>query len=248
MAIEIFSRFENKYRLNGDTFRRVRAAVAENMEPDAYNHDGCTYNIRNIYYDTADGAMIRNSLAKPRYKEKLRLRAYGETGSEDTVYLEIKKKFSGLVSKRRSALTLSEAYAFLDGGALPQPRGDMNAQVLREAQYILQRKILLPTAYLAYDRLAYFGVGLHDLRVSFDTNIRTRRDALRFEDGDYGEPLLAPDSWIMEIKVAQSIPLWLCKLLSKHEIYPESFSKYGEEYKIRRSQICSDQYSNQQTA
>ncbi|MDR0917464.1 MAG: polyphosphate polymerase domain-containing protein [Oscillospiraceae bacterium] len=230
MAIEIFSRYENKYRLDGDTFRRVREVVASMTEPDAFNRDGDAYTIRNIYYDTHDSALVRQSIAKPRYKEKLRLRAYGATDGDNEVYVEIKKKFDGLVSKRRSALTPGEAYAFLDSGELPEPRDGVNAQVLREVQCIVRRERLQPTLYLAYDRFAYFGVGQHDLRVSFDTNIRTRRTDLRFEDGDCGEPTLEPDEWIMEIKVARSIPLWLCRLLSDNEIYPIGYSKYGAEY------------------
>jgi SPX domain protein involved in polyphosphate accumulation len=231
MAIEIFSRYENKYRLDGDTFRRVRAAIADNMEQDAFNRSGKAYTIRNIYYDTPDSALIRQSLAKPRYKEKLRLRAYGEVTAESVVYIEIKKKFNGLVSKRRSAVKLGEAYAFLQNGELPEPQPYMNTQVLREAQYLTERAPLMPTLYLAYDRFAYFGAGSHDLRVSFDTNIRTRRESVRFEDGEDGEQLLKPGEWLMEIKVAQSIPIWLCRVLSENGIVPTGFSKYGAEYK-----------------
>jgi SPX domain protein involved in polyphosphate accumulation len=251
MAIEIFNRYENKYRLDGKTFRRVRSEIAKNTEPDKFNRSGEAYTIRNICYDTSDSALIRRSLAKPRYREKLRLRAYGEVGGDSEVYVEIKKKFNGIVNKRRSTLILSEAYDFLRSGELPESQPYMNMQVLREAQYILQREDLKPAVYLAYDRCAYFGSDLHNLRISFDTNIRTRRTDLDFESGDYGEPLLDPDVWLMEIKVAQSIPVWLCRLLSENGIYPVSFSKYGAEYTrtiSREEFICSIQYFPRQTA
>jgi hypothetical protein len=230
MANDVFSRYENKYTLDGRTFRKVQAAIADNMEADKFNRGGEMYTIRNIYYDTQDNSLIRQSLAKPLYKEKIRLRAYGEVYGESDVFVEIKKKFNGLVSKRRSKLKLCEAYEFLDGDFLPESRENMNFQVLREARYIIERERPKPALYLAYDRFAYFGVGRHDLRISFDTNIRTRRENVQFEYGDFGENLLKADTWIMEIKVASSIPIWLCKLLSEFEIYPVSYSKYGAEY------------------
>ncbi|MDR3209034.1 MAG: polyphosphate polymerase domain-containing protein [Oscillospiraceae bacterium] len=231
MAIEIFNRYENKYLINEKTFTRLEERLSDYMELDAYNSQHETYPIANIYYDTADSHLIRTSLAKPPYKEKLRLRAYGAPGGASQVYVEIKKKVSGLVNKRRSALMPREAYAFLRDGTPPAPQPYMNVQVLREVAYMLERYTLEPALYLAYDRRAYFGIGQHDLRVSFDANIRSRRRDLRFEAGDYGEPLLGGDARLMEIKAAQSIPLWLCQLLSEYRIYPVSFSKYGAEYR-----------------
>ncbi len=201
------------------------------MRLDAYNREKETYTITNLYYDTPDNHLIRTSLQKPKYKEKLRLRAYGVPDSDAKVYVEIKKKVAGLVNKRRSALKLDEVHAFLASGVLPEERPYQNRQVLREITYLLQNHDLCPALYLAYDRRAYFGIEQPDLRVSFDRNIRTRRYDLALEAGDYGTPLLDGNYWLMEIKVAQSIPVWLCKLLSEYQIYPISFSKYGTEYR-----------------
>lgn len=230
MAIEVFNRFENKYMLDTDTFEKLQGRLSEHMRLDAYNEERETYTITNLYYDTPDSHLIRASLGKPRYKEKLRLRAYGVPEPGAKVYVEIKKKVSGLVNKRRSALKLEEAYAFLRSGELPEKQPWQNYQVLREIDYLLQSHKLHPMLYLAYDRRAYFGTGQSDLRISFDRNIRTRRYDLALEAGDYGVPLLEPDQWLMEIKVAMSIPIWLCRLLSDYQIYPTSFSKYGREY------------------
>lgn len=139
-------------------------------------------------------------------KEKLRLRSYGTPGETSPVYVEIKKKVSGLTNKRRCELPLPQGCAFLSTGTLPALTGNMNAQVLREVQYLMEWNEVRPALYLAYDRRAYFGVGEHDLRVSFDRNIRSRRTELALEAGDYGAPLLGPDQWLMEVKSAQSIP------------------------------------------
>jgi hypothetical protein len=232
MAVEVFNRYENKYLLDGETARWLQGRLAGAMKPDTHNQCRALYTIANLYYDTDDSHLIRTSLAKPRYKEKLRIRAYGVPTGVDEVYVEIKKKVYGLVNKRRSALPLGEAYAFLRGEPLTY-RPPMNRQVLREVAYLTARCTLRPTLCLAYERRAYFGVGRHDLRVSFDTNLRARRTALRLEAGTHGVPLLDDGMWVMEIKVTQSIPVWLCRLLSEARIYPVSFSKYGTEYKQR---------------
>lgn len=230
MAIEVFNRYENKYMIDEKMFVRLQSRLSDYMEPDDYNKHGEAYTIANIYYDTQDNHLIRTSLAKPRYKEKLRIRAYGVPESDSKVYIEIKKKVAGLVNKRRSAMKLDEAYSFLEAGNLPELNPKMNTQVLREIGYILEQHELKPALYLAYDRRAYFGNGNHDLRISFDANIRTRRDDLRLESGMYGQQLLEKDTWLMEVKVGQSMPVWLTRLLSENKIYPTSFSKYGTEY------------------
>jgi SPX domain protein involved in polyphosphate accumulation len=230
MAIEVFNRYENKYLIDSDTMRYIQEELCEYTAPDEYNRLGATYPIYNIYYDTPDNEMIRTSLSKPLYKEKLRLRAYSNFFDDEIVYLEIKKKCNGLVNKRRSAMSFAEASRFLSSGEAPRPRDCMNMQVINEVAYCLERMSLEAAAYIAYDRRAYFGTGKHDLRVSFDTNIRTRRTSLSFEAGDYGEPLLAEGMALMEIKVRSSIPLWLSRLLSSADVFPVSFSKYGKEY------------------
>ena len=230
MAIEVFNRYENKYLLNEKTLLRLQHRISDYMELDEYNKQHETYTISNIYYDTPDSCLVRSSLAKPRYKEKLRLRAYGIPDIDTKVYVEIKKKLSGLTNKRRSGMKLDEAYAFLQTGEIPELSPYMNRQVLSEIQYILQQYELAPALYLAYDRRAYFGIGQHDLRVSFDTNIVSRRSDLRLESGIYGRNLLDEGTWLMEIKASQSIPVWLCRLLSEYKVYSTSFSKYGAEY------------------
>lgn len=237
MAIETFKRYENKYRVDQRTWGMLQSQLLDRMEPDTYNQNGRTYSISNLYYDTPDSHLIRTSLQKPVYKEKLRLRAYGVPGLETQVYLEIKKKYQGIVNKRRSALTLSDAYDFVASGQLPAERSLQNQQVLREIAYLLQRHDLRPSLYLAYDRLAFFDHENRDLRITYDTNIRSRRTDLRLESGDFGALLLEPGQGLIEIKVASNMPFWLARLLSDLEILPTRFSKYGTEYQLQLAQI-----------
>jgi len=230
MAIEVFNRHENKYFIDTDTYENLQCHFSDYMELDNYNKKYETYSICNIYYDTIDNCLIRNSIQKPSYKEKLRLRSYGIPTDDSIIYLEIKKKVCKFVNKRRSALQLDEAYNLLEIGKLPLIKPYMNKQVLSEIEYILQLNELKPKVYLAYNRRAYFLTGQQDLRISFDSEIITRRTDLKLELGIYGQKLISDDKRVMEIKTTQSIPLWLTKLLSSYKIYPISFSKYGTEY------------------
>jgi SPX domain protein involved in polyphosphate accumulation len=230
MAIEIFNRYEKKYLIDYGTYEKLMRRLSDYMEKDAYNRSGKSYSICNIYYDTPDSQLIRASLQKPVYKEKLRVRSYGSVEPDGKVFVEIKKKYNKLVNKRRSGMTLATAEHFLQTGVRPEITSGMNAQVIDEAAYLLSHKELYPALYLAYERKAFFGSGQHDLRISFDSHIVTRRTDLSLSSPIYGEPLLSPDLRLMEIKVARSIPLWLSHLLSEYRIYPNSFSKYGRAY------------------
>lgn len=231
MAIEVFNRYENKYLLDDAAYRSFYADLLEYMELDDYNKQHDFYSITNIYFDTRHDSLIRQSLAKPKYKEKLRLRGYGTPQAGGKVYLEIKKKVFGLVNKRRTALKLEEAYEFVRTGIPPEYKEYMNQQVLQEITYFLRQYELQPKVYLSYDRKALFSKANRDLRITFDTNIVCRRQDLKLENGSYGEPLLKPGQWLMEVKAENTIPLWLSQLLSEHGLYRTSFSKYGNEYK-----------------
>ena len=230
MAIEVFNRYEHKYLLDRKSFLKAQEIMSFHMKSDPYNINDKPYTIANIYYDTADDYLIRSSLEKPAYKEKLRLRAYGVPGMDTKVFLEIKKKYNGIVNKRRSVLKLSEAYQFTKTGILPDYQDYMNPQVLSELSYFLKFYQPIPKLYLAYDRIAYFEEGNPDLRISFDQNIRSRRFGVALELGDYGEQLFDQNTYLMEIKTSLAKPLWLCKMLDELNLSRVSISKYGTEY------------------
>lgn len=230
MAIEVFNRYEHKYMLSEEQYAGAVEIIGKHMTADAYCQVGKPYTIANIYYDTKDDFLIRTSLQSPVYKEKLRLRSYGVPNEESDVFLEIKKKYKGIVNKRRSAMKLSDARALL-GNESTEITEKMNRQVVREIEYFLSVHAVAPKVYIAYDRIAYFEKGNPDLRISFDMNIRSRRFDTALEKGDYGTPLVSGGAYLMEIKTALSKPLWLCRMLDELEIKRTSFSKYGTEYK-----------------
>jgi SPX domain protein involved in polyphosphate accumulation len=231
MAIEVFNRYEKKYRIRDDTYFKLRERLSEYMEADEHSKDGDFYTIYNIYYDTPDNYLIRKSIDGSVYKEKLRLRSYGVKGPDEKVFLEIKKKYKKLVNKRRTKLQLAEAYQYLQSKERPELKTYMNHQVLNEIDYMIHRMDLSPKVFLSYDRCAMFGKDNKDFRVTFDRNITTRRYDLGLHYGIYGDKLLEEDEWIMEVKIDKAMPLWMTQILSEFQIYPASFSKYGTEYK-----------------
>lgn len=252
MAIEVFNRQEKKYMIDDQTYNKLNIMLAKYMKPDEYSKDGGFYSISNLYYDTDNDSLIRKSIMKPAYKEKLRLRAYGTPGMESKAFVEIKKKYKGIVNKRRTTMTLKEAKAYLDKDIKPQSKG-INQQVIREIDYFKDFYGLKPKVYISYDRRAYFGIEDDSFRVTFDTNIQTRRVDLKLESGTYGEQLLEPGKWLMEVKISGATPTWFTNILSELKIYPVSFSKYGTEYKkyiynyIKKGEkiTCLNQYSPQ---
>lgn len=218
----VFARYEKKYLIYLEQQERLMEALRDNFRPDVYGlHTVC-----NIYFDTEDYRLIRTSLQKPVYKEKLRLRSYGTPGINDTVYLELKKKYKGIVYKRRVSLPLLEARRYLDTGDLPEKP----EQILREIDWFIHHYSTVPKAYIAYDREAWEEVDNPELRVTFDRDIRGRESMLDLMRGSWGTPLLPPDTVLMEWKLPGVMPLWLSRLLSRNDILPVSYSKYGTFY------------------
>lgn len=222
MAQAVFQRYEKKYRISLEQYHELMSRMITKMEVGRYGK----YTICNIYFDTPDYRLIRQSLDKPVYKEKIRLRSYGVPGEDDQVFLELKKKYEGVVYKRRAELPLQEARKYLYYGIRPEHPG----QILKEIDYAYQLYHARPMVYLAYERIAFSGKDNPDLRVTFDMNIRARDYNLELNRGTYGIPLLEKGQMLMEVKIPGAMPVWMSTLFSELEIYPTSFSKYGAYY------------------
>lgn len=222
MADFIFKRNEQKYLLDPQQTAIFKAAMKKHMKPDKFP----TSSIRNIYYDTPDYRLIRRSLEKPVYKEKLRLRAYGDATPDSRVFLEMKKKYDGIVYKRRIALTEREATAYM---ADPNLLLD-DTQIGRELDYFKQFYAeLFPAVYLSYERMSWQSKS-DGLRITMDHNICYRTENVDLTAAPGGEALLQPGYSLVEIKAPGSMPMWLVKVLTDARIRQVSFSKYGTAY------------------
>lgn len=231
---EVFQRYEKKYLLEERQFQLLKKELEGRMTMDQYGK----HTICNVYFDTPDYLLIRTSLEKPVYKEKLRLRSYGVPKEDDLVFIELKKKYDGIVYKRRAAMQMSEARAYLYEGK----RAGKKGQVIKEVNYTLDRYGLEPKVYLSYDRIALFGNLDPNLRVTFDFNIRGRSSALDLSNGVYGEEVMEKGQVLMEVKAAGAIPVWLTRIFADTCIFPTSFSKYGEYY---RQEIVQEVFGEQ---
>ncbi len=228
--LNVFERVEEKYLLTPDKYHQLLKKIDSHLVRDNYFQT----TICNIYFDSSENDLIINSLEKPLFKEKVRLRSYGIPNLKDEVFLEIKSKYKGIVGKRRIKLTLEEFNNFLKTKKLLN-----SSQIARELTYLFDYYQLKPNYYIAYDRESYVGVDDSGLRITFDTNLRSRREDLALEYGDAGKRFFDDDIYIMEIKTLNALPLWLSKTLSDLNIYPATFSKYGSIYqKEREAYVC----------
>lgn len=229
----IFQRYELKYLLNPHQKSAVLSAMKQFMTEDAWPDS----TVCSLYFDTPDFLLIRRSLEKPVYKEKLRLRSYGPARPDSTVFLELKKKYKSVVYKRRISMTLSLAEGCL---CLGRPFPD-SSQIIRETDYFRNfYENLAPSVFLSCRRKSFAGIHEPDLRITFDENILWRREQLSLCSPIYGSPILPAGAALMEIKTVAAMPLWLTETLSEYSIFRTSFSKYGKAWEaILQEQLCS---------
>ncbi|MBS7578102.1 MULTISPECIES: polyphosphate polymerase domain-containing protein [unclassified Enterococcus] len=220
----IFERREKKYLLTKVKFNLLMAELEKYMTVDEYG----LHTIHTVYYDTDDFDVIRHSVSKPKFKEKLRLRSYGQAEKSSPVYLELKKKVAGVTYKRRVALDYQTAQNYLKYGRKPS---QMN-QVFKEIDYYMQQQVLKPKVLISYDRLALSGLSDPDFRITFDQNIRyslSSFDLTAIAD-EYETPLVRSDEILMEVKILGAFPLEISQLFSKLAIFQNKFTKYGNVY------------------
>ena len=218
-----FERYEMKYLLTHAQRDALLECIRPYMALDQYGRT----TIRNLYYDTESYRLIRRSIEKPVYKEKLRIRSYQRAGDEDTVLVELKKKFKKIVYKRRIALPQRKALAWLAGDDSCAPEG----QIAREITYFRNfYGDLRPTVYLSYEREAFYSLDGSEFRLTLDENILVRQTDLTLNAEPGGLSLLPEGMVMMELKSPGALPLWIVRFLSEHKIYKTSFSKYGTAY------------------
>jgi hypothetical protein len=213
-----FKRYEIKYLLTDEQRQRLAILMGRYMVPDEWGPS----TVCNVYCDTPSRLLVRRSAEHPDYKEKVRIRSYGVQSPDASVFVELKKKYDGVVYKRRILADATRANALLSGAAEPAD------QIEREIAFAAKRyEGLVPACYITYDRCAFFAADDRGFRVTFDRNIRWREDRLSLSEDTDGEQLLEPGTSLMEVKCAGAMPLWLVGALTAMRLFKTSFSKYG---------------------
>ncbi len=220
---EVFQRKEIKYMLNEMQYRELTTFLESMARTDEYGLS----RINNIYYDTPDHRLIRTSMEKPLYKEKLRLRTYGTTKDDTNAFIEIKKKYAGVVYKRRIPGKYKDLQEYLSG----KTKDIGTTQIAKEIEAFRQLYgLLIPAMSICYDRLAMAGTEDKDFRITFDSNIEWNAECRDLRQVKKGKPLLQQGQYLMEIKVSNAFPRRLSEKLSELKVFPTSFSKYGAGY------------------
>ena len=216
---QVFRRTEIKYVITENQYQKLMDLVEPYLMKDKY-FKGTNMS---VYYDSDSRYLAIHSLEKPLYKEKIRLRSYEVPTLDSTVFLEIKKKYKGIGSKRRIPVKLRDFYEYEKTGKLETN----NAYIKQELDECFKRYNLKPIMFLAYDRTSYCDKADPTFRVTFDRNVRSRNDNLKLEKGDYGQKFFKNGEIVMEVKALDKYPFWFVRALSRLKIYPASFSKYG---------------------
>ena len=220
---DVFQRIEVKYLLSDRQYTELLKRLENMAAIDSYGRTS----ILNIYFDTPDFKLIERSLEKPVYKEKLRLRTYGVASDDTNAFIEIKKKYKGVVYKRRINMPYKEAMDYLTKDKELKER----SQISDEIDYVKHfYKGLKPAMAISYDRIAMAGIEDPDLRITFDENIRWRTENLSLTEGNVGKDILLPGQHLMELKIAGAMSMELARILDELNIRKTSFSKYGRGY------------------
>lgn len=236
-----FERVEAKYILDRKTCRNVLKDISQHIVADVYPHSDIT----SIYFDSDDFRLIRHSLDKPDYKEKLRLRCYGEVNENSQVFMEIKKKYDGITYKRRQDMDYRQAMKYVVFDRMP-----VDSQIMKEIDYCRNGSDsqLNPKCLINYQRDSYACLDDENLRITFDYDIRFTLDDLVLTNRNYQGKLLDDDKVILEIKMLHNMPLWLSATLDRYQLYPASYSKYGtvyQQYIMKGAKPCLQHYSHQ---
>ncbi|GAA3723699.1 polyphosphate polymerase domain-containing protein [Salinicoccus jeotgali] len=237
MSVEVFNRREQKYLITKKQYEKLLEKISPYMRADRLGDEG-RYTVTSLYFDSVDHKIYFETKNKLPFRQKLRLRIYGQAGLEDPSFFEVKQKHSQVVNKRRTSLPLQQAYRYIsmtkDGSKEEVKEMLRDSQVLREIDRFRSLYQLRPEMIVSYDRLALFAVDDPQLRITFDLNLRTRSEDLHLENGPDGVNFIDPGLVVLEVKVNNSVPLWLARILQELECEQRSASKYCTSMELLR--------------
>lgn len=229
-----FKRYEIKYLITINQYINLMNYLSDKVEKDVFYKS----TIYTVYYDTDNFELIRKSIEKPIYKEKLRIRSYNKPTLDSSVYVELKKKYDHIVHKRREKIAYKYVLnnSFLEGA---------ETQIDKEIKYFNDfYGGLTPKMFLSYGREAYYFKTDKQIRITFDTNIKYHTENVNLLPSISDIKLLSNNLVLMELKVPFSIPYDLAKYLSSEKIFKTPFSKYGTAYKQIHKLSQNSKYQN----
>lgn len=227
MVLEIFRRREQKYLITVEQYRKLVDQMSPYMRYDKFGKQG-KYTVTSLYFENCNHDIYFETKNKLPFRQKLRLRIYDDTDIGGLAFFEIKQKHNNVVNKRRTAIPLLDAYSYIYNPSddLERHYEASNYQILKEIDYFRKFYRLEPEMVVSYDRHAFHCITDPDLRVTFDLNLRCRNEDLNIDYGPYGENFIDPNLVVLEVKVTDSVPLWLARILQKLDCEQRSASKF----------------------
>jgi len=235
--VRSFNRFELKYLFTLSQAERLKSSLAAYLVPDEHSHHEGRYNLASLYYDSPDLRCYWEKVDGLKYRRKLRIRCYetGEPLTDDTpVFVEIKQRVDRVTQKRRAVLRYADALRLCDGREIPA-HTPVERPIIEEAHTFLWQYDMRPTSLVRYERQAFIGVAYDiGLRVTFDTALTSQCDHLRLHEPPRGQPMLAANWAVMEIKVNERLPYWLTQMVAAHNLQLIRISKYCRSIEVVR--------------
>ncbi|HJA60973.1 MAG TPA: polyphosphate polymerase domain-containing protein [Candidatus Brevibacterium intestinavium] len=228
-SLHAFNRYELKYLVPSDQIGDIRAELDERMERDAYAGPR-GYGVWSVYYDTSRLRFYFEKIEGLKFRRKLRIRRYGETGEaadeNSPVSVEIKQRVNRVTQKRRVILPYERALALcdrrerIDVAAADQPFVD-------EVLDLIIRLDLRPIAMTGYRREPYVGQDTDlGLRVTLDHRVRGRDRDFDLRAETENRYIIRPDFAVMEVKVNERAPYWVTDMAARYGLQIQRISKY----------------------
>ena len=217
-------RHELKFVINRADYMAIKQRIAPVMARDPHAGKNGIYTVRSIYFDNYNDRALREKIDGVAHREKFRIRYYDDDLS--FISLEKKIKHNDLCLKLQSPLPLADFRAIATDPAAWSP--DCPAPLVRELAIKMKTRQLRPRVLVSYTREAFvYAAG--NVRVTFDSNIRTSLFATDFADGAPPDISAAdsPGDIVLEVKYDEFLPDIIQCLLQCEGLRQQAFSKYG---------------------
>ena len=211
-------RHELKYNINMAEYFGLRSCLDGIMERDEYSVGGA-YSVESIYFDNFRDRALKEKIFGVNEREKFRIRLYN--GDLSFIRLEKKQKKDGMCKKVSTRINEDVMNAMLDG-TLPLLSDDL----LREFYVKKNVDLLMPKTIVRYRREA-FTYGPGNVRVTFDSDIRTGMYSCDFPMTDDGMPAAVPGFIVLEIKYDEFLPDAVRDAVQAGYPRVQAFSKYA---------------------
>jgi hypothetical protein len=225
-------KYEFKYIVPVSLMDQLREAIRPYVELDPYAAamEDHHYTVRSVYFDTSRFDYFYEKVDGYKIRKKIRIRGYNQNTGDDTVFMEIKRKFKEPIEKDRERLTFEVMKRLMAGEgsrAFGDVEDDHGVNGAGKFLFHVYRNNLKPVVLVIYEREAFFDRFKNDVRITIDKNLRSV--AYPCIDDLYSEDKAIPalkGNFILEVKFKDHFPGWLRIITGQLGLIKRSASKY----------------------